>query len=134
MMQAADGSSAFGLSESSETFQAKILGVVDLWRVQQLRHVACMKINIEGAEYDLLEAMVAADLIRDVDVFLIQFHPNVPDFQRRRNSIHEALAVSHANDLNYPFIWGRWVRKPGKSPTEASSRDQENRADRSRVV
>ncbi len=105
-----DSSGAFTPApEPSKTFAASILGVRDFWRDRELGQVGCMKINIEGGEYDLLEAMLDAGLSDRVKVFLVQFHRNVPGSDSRRQSIRERLATSHRNDLNYPFVWERWI-------------------------
>ena len=42
-----------------------------------------MKINIEGGEYELLERLIAADLIRKIDDIQVQFHNFVPDAAAR---------------------------------------------------
>jgi len=111
MTLAGDGSSAFGAgADAASTFSAPIVGVAELWRDRKLGQVGCMKINIEGGEYDLLEAMLDGGLSDQVSVFLIQFHQNVPGYESRRDAIRERLARSHRNDLDYPFVWERWVR------------------------
>jgi len=112
MTIAGDSSGAFTLPpDPSKTLAAPILGVADFWRDRKLGQVGCMKINIEGGEYDLLEAMLDSGLSEQVSVFLIQFHPNVPGSDSRRQAIREGLAQSHRNDLDYPFVWERWIRR-----------------------
>jgi FkbM family methyltransferase len=67
-----------------------------------------VKINIEGAEYELLEDMIAKKLVPLVDTFLIQFHDFVPDAEARVARIEEALSKTHRNAFNYPFVWTCW--------------------------
>ena len=111
MTMDADGSSAFALRpDPSQALAVSMLGVTDLWRDRKLGQVGCMKLNIEGGEYDVLEAMLDAGLSDQVSVFLIQFHQNVPGHESRRHAIRERLARSHRNDLDYAFVWERWIR------------------------
>jgi FkbM family methyltransferase len=111
MAIAGDSSGAFvSQPDPAKTFAASLLGVTDFWRDRKLSQVGCMKINIEGGEYDLLDGMLDAGLSDQVAVFLIQFHQNVPHCEARRQAIRERLARSHRNDLDYPFAWERWIR------------------------
>lgn len=57
----------------------------------QTSKIDLMKINIEGAEYDLLNHMIKNDTIKLVDNLQIQFHNFVPDAITKRNSIRDRL-------------------------------------------
>jgi hypothetical protein len=70
-----------------------------------------MKINIEGAEFPLLERMIECNLLRKVDCFLIQFHEWHPGAYKRRRKIRKALSESHRLVWDYHFIWEKWVLK-----------------------
>ncbi len=70
-----------------------------------------MKINIEGAEYDLLEYLIASGLVRRIRRFQIQFHDFVLDAEARMLAIQEQLASTHRVTYQFPFIWENWVSK-----------------------
>lgn len=89
----------------------RILDIEQAWRELGLDRVDLMKINIEGAEFPLLERMLAAGLADRVDTFLIQFHEWHPGAYRRRRKIQRALAKTHHCDWDHHFIWERWSRR-----------------------
>jgi FkbM family methyltransferase len=69
-----------------------------------------MKVNIEGAEYDLLDHLVATGVIERIRDLQVQFHIFVPDAEARMASLHEALARTHRPTYQYPFLWENWRR------------------------
>lgn len=72
--------------------------------------VAVMKINIEGYEYDLLDKMIALGLFPRVKSFVIQFHMNVPDYEKRWAAITGELEKTHWLSQRHRFVWERWDR------------------------
>lgn len=78
---------------------------------QDGRRVDLMKLNIEGAEFDLLETLLWSDLRDRVGAFLIQFHRGAPDASVRYRRIAEKLAETHRCVWCYPFLWELWRQK-----------------------
>jgi hypothetical protein len=70
--------------------------------------VRLMKINIEGAEYDLLDHMIDAGLTNHVDDIQVQFHQFVDDAVRRRDNIKSRLSETHHLTYDYEFVWENW--------------------------
>lgn len=106
-----DGTS---LHRSDGPRQAVSLVAVDDWFGQLNRQrVAVMKINIEGAEYDLLERMIQSGLIERVDNLQVQFHDFIASADRRREEIRVGLSRSHEETFCYPFVWENWRRRSG---------------------
>lgn len=73
--------------------------------------VACMKLNVEGAEYAVLETMLAAGLAGRVKCFLIQFHEVATTSRSRRFELQRRLSTSHRCDFDYPFVWEKWTAR-----------------------
>jgi FkbM family methyltransferase len=69
------------------------------------------KINIEGGEFELLEAMIEAGLLSRFRAFQIQFHSFAPDAETRRSAIREELAKTHLESFCYDWIWEEWRAK-----------------------
>lgn len=88
-----------------------IAAVDKAWHELSLGQVQLMKINIEGAEFPLLEKMAEAQLLPQVDCFLIQFHEWHPGSHRRRKQIRQELEKTHRLEWDFEFIWEKWVRK-----------------------
>ena len=108
-----DGSSSYKDYESDNVITVHYRAVDEFIREQGIDNIDLMKINIEGGEYDLLEAMISKDLIRIVDNFQIQFH-NIKsiDAKNRMSAIIKELEKTHRLTWSYrPFVWENWERK-----------------------
>ena len=103
------GSSVFGRG-NGEILQVRMADVSRVFRDLGLPEVGCMKINIEGSEYDVLERMHHERLHERVRCFLIQFHQTAPDSACRRETIRRRLSATHREIFCFPFVWERWDR------------------------
>ena len=90
--------------------QVEIAAVDRVWRELPFDNVDLMKINIEGAEFPLLEKMIESDLLGKVGTFMVQFHEWHPGAYGRRRRIREALSKTHRLEWDYHFVWEKWVR------------------------
>jgi FkbM family methyltransferase len=88
--------------------QIQLASAVD--ELAAIGRVALLKLNIEGLEYELLDALIASGAIAYVDNLLIQFHDFVPDAVKRRESIQRGLATTHTLHWDFPFVWEAWQR------------------------
>ena len=88
----------------------EIAAIDRVWSELKLDNIDLMKINIEGAEFPLLEKMMESDLLKCVDCFLIQFHEWHPGAYRKRRQIRKELAKTHRLEWDYYFVWEKWVR------------------------
>jgi len=107
---AGDGSSAFRDGGGS-AIDVQMLDAAEAIETYAPTGAACIKLNIEGAEYDVLERLLQAGVHRRVRCFLIQFHDVAPECLERRRSIRQALEHSHSCVFDYPFVWEKWVAK-----------------------
>ncbi len=113
------GTSAFVAGESSNSFEARVIGISDF--LQQRGYVdsptdrpgaiGCLKLNIEGGEYEVLEALLATGEIGRFRCLLIQFHRQPADYEQRYQQIIAALATTHERIWGYPMVWERWDLK-----------------------
>jgi FkbM family methyltransferase len=101
----ADGAGTFGATtvEVRDADAAlRELGVGD---------VELLKLNIEGAEYDVLDRLLDADWLPRCRHVLVQFHEWHPRAHPRRRAIRARLAETHDEVWCYPWIWERWERR-----------------------
>ena len=98
-------------SRDADRVSVRIAAVQSAWKELDLSRADLMKINIEGAEFPLLEHMIDTDMLDLVDTYLIQFHDWHPNARQRRLAIQQALSVTHRQVWNYEFVWEKWVRK-----------------------
>lgn len=67
-----------------------------------------VKINIEGAEYDLLEHIIVNGLQTKLGNIQIQFHNNITDHEKRRQKIREALSKTHHLTYDFAYTHENW--------------------------
>lgn len=79
--------------------------------LSQFAEIAVLKINIEGAEYDLLKHIISAGLQVCTKNIQVQFHL-IEDVSvgPKYLKIAEALRKTHQVNWGYPFCWENWVR------------------------
>ena len=70
-----------------------------------------MKINIEGAEYDLVEHLIDTKLVEIIRNIQVQFHDFVPNAESRMRKIQEKLRITHSISYQYRFVWENWALK-----------------------
>jgi len=93
---------------SPKTVQAELRDAVAFLETHQCSHVSLCKINIEGAEYDLLDHLLDAQVISRFGNLQIQFHTFVPHAVERMTAIQRRLAATHVLTYQYPFVWENW--------------------------
>jgi len=103
-----DGSSA--VAAHDRALMGEIRSVTDFFAFHDLPHIALAKINIEGGEYDLLPALIAAGILPRIDRLQVQFHLFSPDLIAKRDAIRAELAKTHTCSWDYPFVWEEWQR------------------------
>jgi len=103
-----DACSVFGCGCGSR-IKVRLLRMADWVRSD----IDVCKINIEGAEYDLLEHMLEEDVVGLCENIQVQYHwqYDVPDFDNRRRKIREALSQTHELTYDYYYVWENWRKR-----------------------
>jgi FkbM family methyltransferase len=70
-----------------------------------------MKINSEGAEFEILERLLDSGFIGNVNHLSVQPHACVPDHEARWQRIMDRMAETHTLVYNSPWVWVGWDRK-----------------------
>jgi FkbM family methyltransferase len=104
-----DGSSVFGSAAKKQMIE--IREVNEFFNAHSLDKVDLLKINIEGAEYELLERMLETSLVERVGDIQVQFHGFVPNALERMQTIQQRLGETHELSWQYPFLWENWRRR-----------------------
>lgn len=73
--------------------------------------VGCLKMNIEGAEFDVLDGMAREKLAKQVDYILVQFHEKVPDYPERYAKSRDYLKSYYSPVWEYGRVWQLWKLK-----------------------
>lgn len=116
-----------GVDSPAGTSEVEIRDIDAVLQDLATDRVDLMKVNIEGAEYDLLDRVIATGRIEDVRYLLIQFHEWHHAAHLRRWKIRRKLAKTHDQVWNYPWIWELWCAKsqphPPTPPIDRATRD-----------
>lgn len=105
-----DGTSVFGKSGDVEEVQiVPLLGYMD---EHGYTNVDLIAINIEGGEYELLNAMFAnQELAHRFNYVLVQFHDFVENAVEMRDSIRQRMLHTHDLMWDFPFVWECWMKR-----------------------
>lgn len=104
-----DSSSVY--KKEGDLVEIAIVKASDYLKEHRITFVDLMKINIEGAEYDLLDHLVQQQLTSAISDIQIQFHDFIPNAAQRRTEIQHNLQKTHFLTYNYPFVWENWRLK-----------------------
>ena len=79
--------------------------IVEFLTEESINEIALMKINIEGAEYDLLDRLIKSGNLHKFKHLQIQFHDFAPDAFSRRAKIVSQILESHECTASFPMVW-----------------------------
>lgn len=105
-----DGSSIFSAPSGADMFDVCLLDFCAFLQKRGIGELACLKLNIEGGEYDVMEQFISLDLLNMVRCLLVQFHRIEPESEARRELIQKSLRKTHQCRFDYPFVWECWIR------------------------
>lgn len=80
--------------------------------LRRFDEIALLKLNIEGAEYDLLEHIYRGGLMARIRDLQVQFHlVEDEDSEMRYEVISELLLETHSPTWRYAHCWENWRRR-----------------------
>ncbi len=99
-----------GTSQVAIRDAVAVLGELGLDRIDLL------KLNIEGAEFDLLDHLIANGRLGQVRYLLVQFHEWHPRAYYRRWAIRRTLRKTHDEVWCFPWVWEMWCLRSEPHP------------------
>jgi len=106
-----DGFSTSAFKKSAHMVNIQIKKASDFISATGIKKIDLIKINIEGAEYELLDHLIATGIIKTIDHLQIQFHDFIPDAVTKMNQLRDKLALTHYPTYKFDFIWENWKLK-----------------------
>lgn len=73
-----------------------------------------LKVNIEGPEYDLIEYLDRAKILKNIKELQIQPHDFEDDCFDKLLSMHRILSKTHRLVSSHTFVWDFWIRLDDK--------------------
>lgn len=80
----------------------------DVYTEMNVDTIDVLKINVEGAEYEILDNIFKNKYTTKIKNFQIQFHPEPPDSEKNLEKIRKTLSKTHKQDWNYQWVWENW--------------------------
>lgn len=105
-----DGSSYIA-NKNSKKETVKIKSIIEFLSEEKLDIIDLIKINIECAEFDLLDHIIEESKTSCFKNIQVQFHTFIPDCVERRDKIRKNLSETHQITYDYEFIWENWKIK-----------------------
>ncbi len=81
------------------------------WLNSQGEEIRLMEVNIEGAEFALLNLVIESGSIRRLNSIYIQFHNVQPQSSDEAEEIRSKLEVTHRQVWSFDWVWEKWERK-----------------------
>lgn len=107
---AQDGTSEFiNPDNQSQTLTTQILDIAQIINELGADQIACLKLNIEGGEYEVLERLIETGQIARIRSLLIQFHRQPADYEARYQALQSQLAMTHTCEWRYLMVWEKWL-------------------------
>ncbi len=110
-LSVAGNSSSLVAGGGGASIRVPVLGVESLFKRLGDAPTGCLKLNIEGAEFEVLDKLLEVGLQRRVRSLFIQFHQVAPDSAERRDRLRARLAETHREVVSYEFVWELWVAR-----------------------
>lgn len=106
-----DSSSIFKQDRNADYVQIRIKEMLSFLDENLVTNIDLLKINIEGAEYDVIEHLISSGFINNIRNIQVQFHDFVPNAKERMYKIQASLKETHNLTYQYEFVWENWEKK-----------------------
>jgi len=105
------GSSIVGGNGAAPTAVVPLVRAADAFEGAGIERVDLIKVNIEGAEYELLEHLADARWISRIRHLQVQFHDSGPGSDARMRALQSRLAETHELMWRHELVWESWRRR-----------------------
>ena len=100
--------------KTSTSERIEIRNICDFLDEIKIKKIDVIKINIEGAEFDLLNEVIKKNYQTKFDNIQVQFHKMFDDSHEKRDIIRKKLSETHQLTYDYTFVWENWkIKKNG---------------------
>jgi FkbM family methyltransferase len=102
-------SSGFFIGDKKKYVQVETIDVANF--LIDYKSIDLIKLNVEGAEYEILERIIKTNNLSKFKSLLIQFHPIDEESKKRREAIRQALKDKNFKEVyNFEFVWEYWIK------------------------
>ena len=109
-MNLSENSNASSIMESTDS--GRIINTVDVYNeFKKYEKIDLLKLNIEGAEYDVLLRLIEKNELNKVKYLLVQFHKEHDLAEVKYNNILPKITKEFDIIFNYKYVWSLFVKK-----------------------
>lgn len=92
-------------------FEADAISASEIFNLIKKDHIDLIKINVEGAEYKILNELIDNNHIAKINNIQVQFHLFDTGENNDYEQLAEKLSKTHELSWRFPFVWENWVLK-----------------------
>ena len=100
-------------NDSDEGELIHLVTLEDIMKFWNITHIDLLQINIEGAEYEVLENWLESETINKIKILQIQFHNfgDIDNHVSRRKNIQKKLQErGYKLKYNFQWVWECWQK------------------------
>ncbi len=103
-----EGDSTSFFKENGQTEIIKAEEFCSFMDSQGISNIDLLKLNIEGAEYDLLDYIIEKNWACRIKNIQVQFHDFIPNADSRMKFIQQSLSKTHHTTYQVEYVWENW--------------------------
>jgi FkbM family methyltransferase len=92
-------------------FESEAISASQIFNLIKHNNIDLMKINVEGAEYQILEELINTKNVSKIKNLQVQFHLFDEEENNNYNNLVQKLSETHELLWRFPFVWENWVLK-----------------------
>lgn len=98
-------------NDSGKITDVKIVQASEMFKgiLKPTVKIDLLKLNVEGAEYDILPELIENFDMTRIENIQIQFHKTVPGYAAKRDDIRRDLSKTHTMNWCYDYIFENWT-------------------------
>jgi FkbM family methyltransferase len=110
LLSLADNGTSEFIASQIDQIEADVIDIVDILKIKDDK-IGCIKINIEGGEYEVLERLISTGKIKNIKCILVQFHRQPENYENRYVNIINELEITHEVVWSHYMVWECWKLK-----------------------
>ncbi len=92
-----------------DTIKINAIDIVEI--INKKKKIDLLKLNVEGAEYDILNRIIESNNLSNIKSFLIQYHKSIKNSVELRTEIRSEFKKNNFIEVfNYDFVWEYWKK------------------------
>jgi FkbM family methyltransferase len=89
------------------TIKINAIDIVEI--IKNRKNIDLLKLNVEGAEYEIMNRIIDTENLETFNSYLIQYHKSVKQSGKLRDKIRNQLLNKNYKEIfNYDFVWEYW--------------------------